>query len=69
MIEKLKLISLGVCIGIVICLIGYILMPKEKEEINIDEKVQREIDSSGFLDMDSDSRGRYLDSLAHIRTK
>lgn len=69
MIEKLKLIALGVCIGIAICLIGYILTPAEKQEINIDEKVQREIDSSGFLNLDSYSRGRYLDSLASIRAK
>lgn len=69
MIEKLKLIAIGVCIGIVICLIGYILMPSEPKVINIDEKVQREIDSSGFLNLDSYSRGRYLDSLASIRAK
>ena len=60
----------GLACGVILCLAFYYFMPKEKiERINIDERVQREIDSSGFNSLDPIGRGRFLDSLAHIRAK
>jgi uncharacterized membrane-anchored protein YhcB (DUF1043 family) len=60
----------GLSVGLIIgCIVMYLYNDTGIKETNIDERVQREIDSSGFLDLDAIGRGRYLDSLASLRTK
>ena len=60
----------GFGLGILISVLVYLYVPNVKvQHVDIDRQVQNEIDSSGFMDLDAISRGRYLDSLAQLRTK
>lgn len=62
---------IGFIVGIILSVSVYLLTlnVSKVNPINIDERVQREIDSSGFNSLDPIGRGRFLDSLAHIRAK
>ena len=69
MIEKLKLISLGVCIGIVICLIGYILTPKDTEPVNVEDSARNRADSLYYYQSTPERQQEIVDSLSAIRSK